>query len=153
MADKPADTAAEAEGTKAKPKRKSKKKLVLVLLVVVVGVAGFGYKAMAKKPAGKAPPASGPVVVENSLTVNLRDGHYLQFTAALQLAVGSSPKALDNYTPRVMDILIAQASGFTEGALLAPGGRHALKSDILSALNQFWPGIVVAVYFEQFVMQ
>jgi flagellar FliL protein len=136
----------------AKPK-KSKKKLVILLLVVVIGVAGFGYETMTKKPAGKGPAAAGPVVVENSLTVNLRDGHYLEFTAALQLSLGASPKALDNYTSHVMDILISQASGFTESGLLAPGGRQALKTDIVRAINQFWPGIVVAVYFEQFVMQ
>ena len=150
MAKETASEAPDKEG--AKPK-KSKKKLVILLLVVVIGVAGFGYETMTKKPAGKGPAPAGPVVVENSLTVNLRDGHYLQYTAGLQLSLGSSPKALDNYTPQVMDILISQASGFTESGLLAPGGRHALKTDILSAMNKFWPGIVVAVYFEQFVMQ
>jgi flagellar basal body-associated protein FliL len=151
MASKTAKDSAPAGGTKGKGK--SKKKLFIILLVVVIGVAGFGYKTMAKKPPGKPPPVTGPVVVESSLTVNLRDGHYLEFTAGLQLAVGRTSTSLNNYTPEIMDILISQASGFTEAGLLAPGGRKALKADILSALNKFWPGAVVAVYFEQFVMQ
>ena len=74
------------------------------MLVLVLVVGAFGYKTMTKKPVAldKGPVAvtGGPTLEETSLTVNLRDGHYLEFTAALQVAHGKSAKSLDNIAPR-----------------------------------------------------
>jgi flagellar protein FliL len=148
----------ETPGTTGEVKKKSKKKLLLVLLVVVLAAAGFGYKTMTKKPvgAGKDGPTTtvaGPLAVQASLTVNLRDSHYLEFTAALETAVGKSATVLTTDQPIVLDILNAQAGAMTEPELLAPGGPAQLKAHIVGAFNREWPGLVVGVYFEQFVMQ
>ena len=151
---KPEDDAKKGEES---PK-KSKKKLVIVL-VPVIALAAFGYMTLTKKPASatvKAGPtttAAGPILEESALTVNLRDSHYLQFTAALQVAVGKTYTPLSNSQAIVLDILNAQAGKFTESQLLAPGGAAQLKGDIIHALDQDWPGLVVNVFFEQFVMQ
>jgi flagellar FliL protein len=151
---KPGDK--EAGGKKAKKAKKSKKKLIIIVVVVLL-VGGLGYKMTAKKPVvvpkGPVAIAGGPTVVEDSLTVNLRDDHYLQFTPALQFAFGKSAKALNAYTPQVTDILIAEASAMTETELLTAQGPQELKANIIRALDRLWPGLVVAVYFEQFVMQ
>jgi len=144
-------------GEAEKPKH-GKRTLLLVLLPVLV-VGAFGYKTMTKKPpvaAGKGGPTTtvaGPTLEETSLTVNLRDGHYLEFTAALQVAVGKKYTALSSNQPVVLDILNTQAEATTEAQLLSPGGVALLKSNIIRALDRDWPGLVVNVYFEQFVMQ
>jgi flagellar basal body-associated protein FliL len=145
------------KGEEAKPK-KGKKKL-LIALVPVIAVAAFGYMTLTKKPASatvKAGPTTtvaGPILEETALTVNLRDSHYLQFTAALQVAAGKTYTALSNQQAIVLDILNSQAERFTEAQLIVPGGVARLKGDIIHALDQDWPGLVVNVFFEQFVMQ
>jgi flagellar basal body-associated protein FliL len=153
---KPGAKATEKEG-EAKPKH-GKRTLLLVLLPVLL-VGAFGYKTMMKKPpvapdkGGPTTTVAGPTLEETSLTVNLRDGHYLEFTAALQVATGKKYTLLANNQPIVLDILNTQAEQTTEAQLLLPGGVAALKKSIIQALDQDWPGLVVNVFFEQFVMQ
>jgi len=149
---------APAEPEASAPKKKGKKKLRVVLVLVVVLVLGVGYMMFMKKPPPlpKGAPtttAGGPLTEETSLTVNLRDGHYLEFTAAIQTLPGKSDKILTTDQPIVLDILNDQAQVMTEGELLEPSGPALLKADIVRALNHEFPGIVQAVYFEQFVMQ
>jgi flagellar FliL protein len=138
-------------------KKKGKKKLLVVLLLVVVGAAGAGYMTVMKKPpAGKGGPtttAGGPLTDEASLTVNLRDGHYLQFTVSIQTNPGQSDKILTTDQAIVLDILNNQAEAMTEAQLLQANGPAHLKANIVRALNHEFPGLVEAVYFEQFVMQ
>jgi flagellar protein FliL len=134
-------------------KKKSKKKLIIIILAVLV-VGGAGYMKMHKKPAGKAGAAAvGPITVESSLTVNLRGGHYLQFTAGIQTSKGQSDKILTTDQAIVLDVLNAEAGNMTEAQLLQPDGPAHLKTAIVGALNHDWPGLVERVYFEQFVMQ
>lgn len=148
----------ETEGEGGK-KKKSKKKLMLVaVLVIVLGGGAFAYMSMGKKPMAAAtggPPTtvSGMLEVQNELTVNLRDGHYLEFTVALDVPKGQNAAILTADAPVVLDILNSQAAAMTEPQLLQPGGTAKLKASILRAMDQEWPGLVSAVYFEQFVMQ
>jgi flagellar basal body-associated protein FliL len=140
----------------AKPKKK--KLPLIVALVVVIGAAGFGYMTMTKKAAAasKGSPTTtvaGPILEESSLTVNLKDNHYLQFTAALECATGKTYAILVTDQPIVLDILNHQAEAMSETELLQPGGPAKLKANIVRALGQDWPGLVVGVFFEQFVMQ
>ena len=143
----------------AKPKKKKSKRLILVVLVVVAAAGGVGYKTLLKHaPAaagqdGPTTTVAGPITEETSLTVNLRDGHYLEYTVAIQTNPGQSLKILVKYQPVILDILNSQAQTMTEAQLLAPGGPGLLKAGIVGALNRRWPGLVQAVYFEQFVMQ
>ncbi|HET9061148.1 MAG TPA: flagellar basal body-associated FliL family protein [Acidimicrobiales bacterium] len=160
MAKKPkAPEAVPAEDAAPETKKKGKKKLVVIVGVVVVLCAGaYAYMSMSKKAssASASTPtttAGGPIVEENPLTVNLRDGHYLQFTVAIQVNPGKSDKVLTTDQAIVLDILNTQAGGTTEAALLKPGGPARLKANISAALDNEWPGLVQAVYFEQFVMQ
>ncbi len=145
------------EGAAEKPKH-GKRTLLLVLLPVLV-VGAFGYKTMTKKPpatadkGGPTTTVAGPTLEETSLTVNLRDGHYLEFTTALQVAAGKKYTALSSNQPIVLDVLNTQAETTTEAQLLSPGGVALLKSNIMRALDRDWPGLVVNVFFEQFVMQ
>lgn len=157
MAKKKDKTKPDAEGTEGK--KKSKKKLVLIgLLVVVLGGGGYVYMGKSKKPVASAtggPPTTvaGTLIEETSLTVNLRDGHYLQFTVAFDVAAGQSATILATDSAVVLDTLNAQASAMTEPELLAPGGKAKLKAGIVAAMNQEWPGLISTVFFEQFTMQ
>lgn len=150
MAKESSNTEAEGQG-----KKKSKKKILILLLLVVVLAGGAGYeKFMKKKPPhvpGSAP--AGAITVESSLTVNLRDGHYLEFTAGIQTHPGKSDKILTTDQAVVLDVLNTKAAAMTEPELLQPGGEAQLKATIVAALNRDFPGLVEAVYFEQFVMQ
>lgn len=160
MAKKPATPEPEPSQDGApQTKKKGKKKLLAIIAVVVVVCAGaYTYMSMSKKASvaaasGPTTTAGGPIVEENPLTVNLRDGHYLQFTVAIQVNPGKSDKVLTTQQPIVLDILNTQAAGTTETALLKPGGPARLKANIAAALNNEWPDLVQAIYFEQFVMQ
>jgi flagellar basal body-associated protein FliL len=140
----------------AKPKKK--KLPLIVALIVVIGAGGFGYTTMTKKAAAavKGAPTTtvaGQILEESSLTVNLRDNHYLQFTAALECAPGKTYSILVTDQPIVLDILNDQAGAMSETQLLQPGGQAKLKANIVRALGQDWPGLIVNVFFEQFVMQ
>jgi flagellar FliL protein len=140
----------------AKPKKK--KLPLIVAVIVVIGAGGFGYMTMTKKAAAAAKGSptttvAGPILEETALTVNLKDNHYLQFTAALECAPGKSYSVLATDQPIVLDILNDQAEAMSETELLQPGGPAKLKANIVRALGQDWPGLVVGVYFEQFVMQ
>jgi len=157
MAKKKAKAKPEGEGAEGKKKSKKKLVIVAVLLVVLCG-GGYVYMGMSKKPVAGAsggPPTTltGTLIEETSLTVNLRDGHYLQFTAALDVAAGQSATILATDDAVVLDILNAQAAAMTEPELLAPGGKAKLKAGMVAALNQEWPGLISSVYFEQFTMQ
>ncbi|MGH9107409.1 MAG: flagellar basal body-associated FliL family protein [Acidimicrobiales bacterium] len=158
MAKKGSTKDEQAEDGAKKPRGK-RKLLVIVLLVVVVAVGGFGYMTMSKHPAsasdkgGPTTTAGGPITEEASLTVNLSDSHYLQFTVAIQTVPGKSDKVLTKDQPIVLDILNSRAEAMTETELLAPQGPARLKAAIVASLNHEWPGLVQAIYFEQFVMQ
>jgi flagellar basal body-associated protein FliL len=160
MAKKPkTPESAPAEDATPETKKKGKKKLLVIVATLVVVCAGaYAYMSMSKKAnsaaaAGPTTTAGGPIVEENALTVNLRDNHYLQFTVAIQVNPGKSDKVLTTDQAVVLDILNTQAGGMTEAALLKPGGPARLKANIAAALNNEWPDLVQAVYFEQFVMQ
>jgi flagellar basal body-associated protein FliL len=139
-------------------KKKGKKLFVVPVLIIVLAGGAYFYMGMSKKPAAGAaggPPTTvgGTLVEETSLTVNLRDNHYLQFTAALEVASKGSSKILATDQAVVLDILNTQAGAMTEPELLKAGGPAELKANIMKAINQEWPGLVTAVYFEQFTMQ
>ena len=110
-------------------------------------------KAVAAAKGAPTTTVAGQILEETALTVNLRDNHYLQFTAALECAPGKSYAILVTDQPIVLDILNRQAGAMSEAELLQPGGTATLKANIVRALGQDWPGLVVGVYFEQFVMQ
>ena len=147
-----------AEGEATEGKKKSKKKLVIVAVLILVLGGGYVYMGMGKKPAASGsggPPTTvaGTQIAESSLTVNLRDSHYLQFTVDFNVAVGQSATILATDDGVVLDILNTQAGAMTEAELLAPGGKAKLKANIVSAMNKEWPGLISAVFFEQFTMQ
>ena len=157
MAKKDSSIEPEEEQAKKKggKKKGGKKKLLVPILLVVVLGGGVYYMKFMKKPPHQVPGSApaGPITVENSLTVNLRDGHYLQFTAGIQTYPGKSDKILTTDQAVVLNVLNAQAAQMTEPELLLPGGPAQLKASIVASLNKYFPGLVQAVYFEQFVMQ
>jgi flagellar basal body-associated protein FliL len=157
----PAPAGADApEGGKEEVKvKKSKKKLVIIMLVVFL-IGGFEAKSMLLKPhykAGQTVPL-GTILPLDQLTVNMSDGHLVQASIDLQLTkLAAKSATLD--VPRFDDAAITVIGGETYDALLAPGGRTAVKAAILALAQKILPPVdgdgeeVSAVYFTSFVVQ
>jgi flagellar basal body-associated protein FliL len=151
-------TAAEAGGGEVKVK-KSKKKLFIIILVVLL-VGGFEAKSMLLKPhykPGQTVPL-GTILPLDQLTVNMSDGHLVQASIDIQLTkVAAKTATLD--VPRFDDAAITVLGAETYDQLLAPGGRTAVKAQILALCQKILPPVdgaaeeVSAVYFTSFVVQ
>lgn len=151
-------TAVEGKGKKGKEGKRSKKKLIIVVVVLLVG--GFVAKSILLKPYYKPgqPVPLGLILPLDQLTVNMADGHLVQASISLQLTKVAS-KALSNDVPRFDDAAITVLGAQTYDELLAPGGRQAVKAQILALCQKIAPRVdgyaqqVTSVYFTSFVVQ
>jgi len=147
-----------APAEEAKPKKKKLPKIIMVLVVLLGGA--YVAKGMLIKPhfkAGQTAP-NGQVQTLDQLTVNLSDGHLVQATIVLQLTTVASTKALTDDQPQFDDAAISVIGSETYAGLLAPGGRDAMKTELLAkfqkiAGKQFGSQEISAVYFTGFVIQ
>jgi flagellar basal body-associated protein FliL len=152
-----ADGGAEAGAGEEKVK-KSKKKLIIILVVLLL--VGFEAKSMLLKPhykAGQTVPL-GTILPLDQLTVNMSDGHLVQASISLQLTKVAA-KTTTTDVPRFDDAAITVLGAQTYDQLLAPGGRAAVKAQILVLCQKIAPPVdgaaqeVSAVYFTSFVVQ
>ncbi len=139
--------------------KKSKKKIVIIMLVVLL-LGGFEAKSMLLKPhykAGQVVPL-GTILPLDQLTVNMSDGHLVQASIYLQLTKVAAKTATTD-VPRFDDAAITVLGAQTYDQLLAPGGRTAVKAQILALAQKILPPVdgaaqeVSAVYFTSFVVQ
>jgi flagellar FliL protein len=147
------DTAADAP-------KKSKKKLMIIVLAAVLLAAGAGaggYAFLAKDPSAKEPPpVRGAVVaIENTMTINLADAHYLKLGFALQLTEEAGEEELD--TSEALDLAIDQYTGMNIGALESEKGRAKAKQELLDKIEKAYnvdkKHLVMGIYFTSFVTQ
>lgn len=157
-----APEAPSANGTaeaKAEKPKKSKKKLVIILVLVLL-VGGFEAKSMLLKTHYKANQTVplGTILPLDQLTVNLSDGHLVQASISLQLTAVAA-KTVANDVPRFDDAAITILGEQTYSGLLAPGGRQAVKTELLQRVQKILGPVdgaaqqVSAVYFTSFVIQ
>ena len=149
---------APSDGGKVKVK-KSKKKLVIIMVVVLL-VGGYEAKSMLLKThykPGQTVPL-GTILPLDQLTVNMSDGHLVQASISLQLTKVAAKTATAD-VPRFDDAAITVLGAQTYDSLLAPGGRTAVKAQILALAQKIAPPVdgaaeqVSAVYFTSFVVQ
>jgi len=141
-----------------KPKKKKLPKLIVVLVVLLGGA--YVAKGMLIKPhykPGQIAP-NGQVQTLDQLTVNLSDGHLVQATIVLQLTTVAATKTLNDDQPQFDDAAISVIGEQTYAGLLAPGGRDALKVQLLQRFQKiagkaYGSQEVSAVYFTGFVIQ
>jgi flagellar FliL protein len=139
--------------------KKSRK--LLMIIVLVVGLLGGGSgawfflkgeAASAKKPE----PVKGAVVaIDNPLTINLAEAHYLKLGFALQLTEEAGEEPID--TSEALDLAIDQYTGMEISVLETEKGRDRAKNELLEKIEKAYnvdeEHLVMGIYFTSFVTQ
>ncbi|MEU4427867.1 flagellar basal body-associated FliL family protein [Actinoplanes sp. NPDC024001] len=151
---------ADEKDTAAEAPKKSKKMLMIIIaaaLVVLVG-GGAGAFFMLKGDSAEAAeePVKGIVVaVENTLTVNLADGHYLKFGFALQMTEEAGTHEVD--VSEALNLAIETYTGREVAELSSDEGRNTIKAEFLEKVKKAYEHdgheTVMDVYFTSFVTQ
>jgi flagellar protein FliL len=148
-----------ATSAEAAPK-KSKKKLMIIIAiaVVVLGGGGGGAFFMLKGDKAEAKPAPEKGIVtklDNDLTINLADGHYLKLGFALQETADAGTEAVD--TSEATNLAIDEYTGKTVAELSTEKGRDAAKADLLAKIEKAYTEKkvqkVMDIYYTSFVTQ
>jgi flagellar protein FliL len=147
------DTATEA------PKKSKKMLMIIVIALVVLGGGGAGAFFMLKGDSAEAAaeePVKGAVVtMENALTINLADGHYLKLGFALQATEEAGEEEID--ISEAIDMAIDQYTGMEIAELETTKGREAAKAELLEKIEKVYnvedKHIIMDIYFTQFVTQ
>jgi len=141
------------------PKKKSKKLLIIIIAaVVVLGGGGAGAFFMLKSDKATAAPAPVKGIVtplEDALTINLADGHYLKLNFSIQETADAGATAVD--TAEAINAAIDLYTGKTVAELSTAKGRDAAKAELLAALEKAYNtkdlNSVMDIYYTAFVTQ
>jgi flagellar FliL protein len=148
------------EATAEAPKKKSKKMLmIIVIALVVLGGGGAGAFFMlsgdSAEAAAEAPVKGAVVPMEDALTINLVDGHYLKLGFALQATEEAGETEID--LSEAIDAAIDQYTGMEIAELETEKGRQAAKAELLEKIEKIYnvdgTHIIMDIYFTQFVTQ
>lgn len=148
------ETTAAAEAPK-----KSKKMLMIIVIaaVVLLGGGGAGAFFMLKGDSAEAAaPVKGSVTaIEEPLTINLADGHYLKLGFSLQQTEEAGAESVD--TSEALELAIDEYTGKGIAELSTEKGREELKADLLKKIEKAYTEedkkMVMDIYFTQFVTQ
>ncbi|GAA2697018.1 MULTISPECIES: flagellar basal body-associated FliL family protein [Actinoplanes] len=150
MADEKDTAAVEA------PKKSSKKMMIVIAAVLVVlGGGGAGAFFMLRGDSAEAAPKKGVVTAaDNTITVNLADGHYLKLGFALQQTEAAA-EAVD--LSEAYELAIDEYTGVKVAELSTEEGRAKLKADLLAKLIKAYTvdgtKEVMDIYYTSFVTQ
>ena len=154
------------------PAKKRRHLLPAVIIAVALLGAGAlmggkgGGEAAASDDAAAASTtttvAEGPVIVLDSITLNLADGRFLKVGLAIQMSADApagggghggaeeDPKA---HMAKALDEAINVFGHATYDQLIHPEGREAVKAELSHRVQERYHGEVLGVYFTEFVMQ
>ena len=111
-----------------------------------------------KEGAAEAPkkPDKGTVTaIEDALTINLADSHYLKLQFSLQQTADAGSETVD--TSEAIELAIDEYTGKTVAELSTEKGRAAIKEDlvakIVKAYTEDKTEMVMDVYYTAFVTQ
>ncbi|GAA0543836.1 hypothetical protein GCM10010172_26720 [Paractinoplanes ferrugineus] len=152
MADETKDGAAEAP-------KKSKKMLMIIVIAVVVLLGGGGgaYFMLKgdKAEAAKTPEKGAVTGIDDALTINLADSHYLKIKFALQQTAEAGTEEVD--TSEAIELTIDAYTGKTVAELSTEKGREEIKSELLAKIVKAYTEekkeMVMGIYYTQFVTQ
>ena len=144
------------------PKKKSKKMLIIIVAaVVLLGGGGAAAYFLFFKSSGEkkveAPVKGAVVTLEDALTINLADAHYLKVGFTLQLTEAAGEEAPD--IAEAIDIAIDQYTGMEQAELETEKGREKAKAELLEKIEKAYTAEgekeshVMDIYFTQFVTQ
>ncbi|AGL21221.1 flagellar basal body-associated protein FliL [Actinoplanes sp. N902-109] len=156
MAKDEKDAAAEA------PKKSKKMLFIIIAAVVLLGGGGAGayfmfFKSSAADAAPKEPEKGVIAAMENAITINLADGHYLKLGFALQETADAGTETVD--LSEATDLAIDQYTGMTVAELSTEKGRQEAKEELLKKIEKAYEEekdkkqIIMDIYFTQFVTQ
>jgi flagellar FliL protein len=145
--------------TPAEAPKKSKKLLMIIVIAVVLlggGGAGAFFMLSGNKAEAKAAPTKGIVTpIENALTINLADGHYLKLAFSLQETADAGTEAVD--TSEAIELAIDEYTGKTVAELSIEKSREAIKADLLAKIIKAYTEDkvqkVMNLYYTSFVTQ
>jgi flagellar FliL protein len=142
------------------PKKKSKMLLIIIIAVVVLLGGGAGAFFMLKggskaEAAPKAPTKGAVVTMDDAMTINLADSHYLKLAFTMQLTTDAGTASIDNSEAR--DLAIQQYTGMDIAELSTDKQLEKSKADLLAAVEKAYKDdktqIVMDLYYTSFVTQ
>ena len=149
------------DATAEAPKKKSKKMLMIIILAVVLlggGGAGgwfFFLKGDAAEAAEPEPVKGAVVAIEDTMTINLADAHYLKLGFALQMTEEAGEEEVDLAEAR--DLAIDNYTGMELAELETEKGRLKAKAELLEKIEKAYnvdhKHLVMGLYFTSFVTQ
>ena len=146
------------KGATEAPKKSKKMLMIIVIALVVLGGGGAGAFFMLKGDKAEAKPAPKKGIVtaiENDLTINLADGHYLKLGFALQETEDAGTEAVD--TSEAINLAIDQYTGKSVAELSTEKGREAAKGELLEKIKKAYveedKKMIMDIYYTAFVTQ
>jgi len=142
----------------AEAPKKSKKMLMIVVIAAVVligGGAGAFFMMKGGDSKAEAAPKKGVVTaIDDPVTVNLADGHYLKLGFSLQQTADAAEEV---DTSEALNLAIDEYTGKTVAELSTEKGRDAIKEELLGkvvkAYTEEGKKMVMDIYYTQFVTQ
>jgi flagellar protein FliL len=140
--------------------KKSKKKLIIIAAaaLVVLGGGGAGAFFMLKGDSAEAKPAPVKGIVtpiEEALTINLADGHYLKLNFALQETEEAGTEAIN--TSEAINMAIDEYTGKSVAELSTEKGRDSAKAELLAKIEKAYAEdgkqTIMDIYYTSFVTQ
>src|SRR3954453_23447045 len=124
--------------TSAEAPKKSKKMLMIIVIALVVlagGGAGafFMLKGDSAEAAEEKPVKGAVVAMDNALTINLKDGHYLKLGFTLQATEEAGETEIDN--AEAIDLAIDEYTGMDVAELSTEKGRQSAKAELLKKIE------------------
>ena len=141
------------------PKKSKKMLMIIVIALVVLGGGGAGaffvLTGDSAEAAAEEPVKGAVVTMDNALTINLAEGHYLKLGFALQATEEAGEEEID--MSEAIDLAIDQYTGMEVGELETTKGREAAKAELLEKIEKVYnvedQHIIMGIYFTQFVTQ
>ena len=138
---------------------KSKKMLLIIAIALVVlgggGAGAFFVLSGDSAEAAKAPVKGAVVTMDDALTINLAEGHYLKLGFALQATEEAGEEEID--MSEAIDLAIDEYTGMDIAELETEKGREKAKQELLENIEKVYnvegKHIIMDVYFTQFVTQ
>jgi flagellar FliL protein len=140
------------------PKKSKKMLMIIVIAVVVLLGGGAGAFFMLKgdsAEAAKTPEKGSVTAIDDALTINLADSHYLKLQFALQQTADAGTEEVD--TSEAIELAIDAYTGKTVAELSTEKGREEVKSALLAKIVKAYTEdkkqMVMGIYYTQFVTQ
>jgi flagellar FliL protein len=147
-----------SDGTAEAPKKSKKMLMIVVIALVVLGGGGAGAFLVLKGDSAQGQPAPKKGVVtaiENDLTINLSDGHYLKLGFALQETEEAGTEAVD--TSEAINLAIDEYTGKSVAELSTEKGRETAKAELLEKIKKAYredgTDMIMDIYYTAFVTQ